>query len=116
MNQYSNIPTDEQETTISYSRTDAAVFVWTNDRTVMTRLDKLCSTAPDCYSCTNTGRTLDGAIMDKRYFITDKGLLSFRSGRQKKSISPEQLEKLRERGRKIRAAQLSNFNSIAEHG
>lgn len=90
MNQYSNIPTDEQETMISYSRTDAAVFVWTNDRTVMTRLDKLCSTAPDCYSCTDTGRTLDGTIMDKRYSITDKSLLSFRPARKVIVMTDEQ--------------------------
>ena len=74
-----SIPLNEQETTISFSRDQQEVDIWTNDRTMITKLDKLCETAPDYYHCIEVGRaTIGGGIMNKRYKI-DKSMLSFRS-------------------------------------
>lgn len=106
---YMDVPLNEQETTISFSRDEAGVSIWTNDRTVMTRLNKLCETAPESYQLTKTEYSkATHEIMGKRYTIKDKRLLSFRAVRMKRDFTPEQLEELRERGRKNREAQLLN--------
>ncbi len=78
------IPCEEQETTISFSRTEESAYIWTNDRTVMTKLDALCRKSPKMYLCTKVTNAKDsGEVMDKRYEIKDKGLISFRAERVK---------------------------------
>ena len=54
------MPINKQETTISYSRDSQEVTVWTSDRTVMTKLDRLCETAPDYYRLTETANNYTG--------------------------------------------------------
>ena len=71
-----SVPTGEQETTISFSRDERFAIVWTNDRTMITKLDRMCEKSPENYECIDTG-----CVLDKRYRINDKGLISFRSGR-----------------------------------
>lgn len=105
-----SIPTEEQETTINFQRNEEGFMLWTTDRTVMTRLDKLCQEAPENYSCTDVGKDRAGYLLDKKYYVKDKGLLSFRPRKMKREFTEEQLETLRERGRINRAAQIAERN------
>ena len=84
---------EEQETTINFSRTQDAVDVWTSDKTVMTKLDKLCITAPGFYKliAEHKAQDDDGAIISKEYRISDKRMLSFRS--MKRNLTEEQKRK-----------------------
>ena len=88
---------EEQETTINFSRTQDAVDVWTSDKTVMTKLDKLCNSAPDFYKLIAEHKAQDdiGAIMSKEYRISDKRMLSFRS--MKRNLTEEQKRERAER-------------------
>ena len=88
---------EEQETTINFSRTQDAVDVWTSDKTVMTKLDKLCNSAPDFYKLIAEHRAQDdvGAITSKEYRISDKRMLSFRS--MKRNLTEEQKRERAER-------------------
>ena len=90
-------PTEEQETTISYCRAQDAASVWTSDTTAYTKLDKLCRDAPESYQCMEVARDRDGDIISKTYRISDKHLLSFRSGRLKRNLSEAQRSELSER-------------------
>lgn len=97
-------PTEEQETTISYCRAQNAASLWTSDTTIYTKLDKLCRDAPESYQCTEVARDRDGDIISKTYRISDKHLLSFRSGRIKRDLSEEQRAALSERMRQRQGA------------
>lgn len=85
-----SVSLEEQETTINYCRTENTIDIWTSDRTVMTKLDKLCETAPDNYKLIKENRAMidHETILSKEYQITDKTLLSFRP--KKRSLSDEQ--------------------------
>lgn len=93
---YYSMPAEEQETTITFTRSDKCCYVWTSDKTMITKLDKLCVTSPDNYKLENTG-LIDGLIADKEYIITDKSLLSFRSSKVKRELTEEQRQKYSER-------------------
>ena len=96
LEKYESISLCEQETTISYSRDEDHAIVWTNDRTTITKLDKLCREAPENYQCIEVGKAgIGGGILDKRYRINDKGLLSFKP--RKRVITEEQKAALAER-------------------
>lgn len=90
-----NITLEEQETTINFSRTQDAVDVWTSDKTVMTKLDKLCISAPNFYKLVAEHRAQDdvGAITSKEYRISDKRMLSFRSMKRTYNLTEEQKRK-----------------------
>lgn len=102
MEKYESIPLNEQETTISFWRDEGHATVWTNDRTTITKLDKLCKESPENYKCVDVGRAkIGGGILDKRYRISDKGLLTLRKRRVKLDLTDEQRtalsEKMKER-------------------
>ena len=99
MEKLESIPLNEQETTISFWRDEDHATIWTNDRTTITKLDKLCKEAPENYQCIEVGKArIGGGILDKRYRISDKGLLSFRPRRMvKRELSEEQKTILAER-------------------
>ena len=95
MEKYESIPLNEQETTISFWRDEGHATVWTNDRTTITKLE-LREESPENYKCVDVGRAkTGGGILDKRYRISDKGLLSFRP--RKRVIPEEQKAALAER-------------------
>ena len=102
-----SVSLEEQETTISYCRTEAAVSVWTSDRTVMTKLDRLCREAPDNYQCVEIGRDQSGCMMSKEYQIADKGLLSFRKNRNTVTLTDEQKAERAERLRRSTMAKVA---------
>ena len=87
----------EQETTISFSRDSKTVKVWSSDRTVWTRLDKLCNRSTE-YACLEEQKDKDGDVIAKSYLIKDKKLVSFRSA--KKVMSDAQRELVIERLRR----------------
>ena len=87
----------EQETTINYNREDKDRDVWTADRTVMTKLDRLCETAPENYKCIDTAYDRDGNLISKQYKVADKSLLTFRQRKVKVSMSEEQKQANAER-------------------
>lgn len=104
MERYESIPVNEQETTISFWRDEDHASVWTNDRTTITKLDKLCREAPENYQCIEVGKArIGGGILDKRYKISDKALLSFRTRRTSRNLTDEQRAALSERMKQQRA-------------
>lgn len=94
-----SIPLSEQETTISYCRDSSVAKVWSSDRTVWTRLDKLCSRSTE-YACIEEQKDRDGDVIAKVYLIKNKGLISFRSA--KKVMTEAQRELARERLRRTK--------------
>lgn len=97
-----SIPINEQETTINFSRDEQGLELWTNDSTVITKMDKLCEKAPNYYKLVSVSK-IDGEIVDKAYEVSDKTLLSFRSG--KIILSEEQKQQRAERMKKMRNSQ-----------
>lgn len=87
------ITLDEQETVIQFNRTDKYATICTSDTTVMTKLDRLCVSAPDNYKLTRT-ETQDGKVITKFYRLEDKTRISFR--KEKKILSEERKEQMRE--------------------
>jgi hypothetical protein len=75
-----NISIYEQETVIQISRDSDKMKIWTSDKTMMTKLDKLTSSSSE-WSCTGENK-IDGDVCDKEY-TANKGLLTFRSSRRK---------------------------------
>lgn len=86
----SAIPTDEQETVISFSRDGKSADIWTSDMTMITKLDKLCSKSPQMYKCIEVGK-YNEFLVNKRYTLKDKALVSFRANRQKLNLTEEQI-------------------------
>ena len=92
------LPLEEQATTINIYRDEDFADVWTSDRTMFTKLDRLCREAPDNYKCISVGRDrITHEILDKKYRIADKGLLSFSTRRRKLNLTEEQRAAARER-------------------
>lgn len=92
-----SIPLNEQETTISFSRDQQEVDIWTNDRTMITKLDNLCKSYPSTYICKDTGKNSAGEVMCKRYKMTDKSLLSFRTKKKTYDLTDEEKAERAER-------------------
>ena len=111
----SAVPTYEQETTISFSRDGDEVDVWTSDTTMMTKLDKKCEESPKDYKCIEVGKSLDGLLVNKRYTINNKKLVSFRSGIGKRTFTDEQRAKAAERMRQVGKSNAKDNNSITEN-
>lgn len=89
-----NVPLEEQETIVHFNRDEKYATICTSDSTVMTKLDKLCVSAPDNYKLIRT-ETADGKVVTKFYLLADKTRVSFR--REKKVLSEERKIQLRER-------------------
>lgn len=107
--QFAGVPSAEQETTITYCRTEQSVEVWTNDRTVMTKFDKLVKESPEFYRLKEIGRDQAGHLLCKVYIMTDKSMMSFRSKKVTRELTEDQRRAMRERGRMLRAGQLSQI-------
>lgn len=77
----------EQETIINYNAGEATAIIYTRDKTVMRRLDKLVTAYPDTYKLTEQDE------ISKTYFAP-KEYISYRKPRK---ISEEQRERVRQR-------------------
>ena len=86
-----SVPIEEQETSILMMRDEKTASVYTSDTTMITKLDKLCTSFPDMWSVeTTTSRS-------KTYLCQDKKLIRF--GSHKREISEERKEAMGERMR-----------------
>lgn len=81
----------EQETTVTMSRDLHTAQIYTSDRLVMSKLDKLCADYPDTYKCEWVDKHVmgDGLPMGKRYTVNKK-YVKFR-----KPASAAKIESLR---------------------
>ena len=89
----------DQNTTINFSRTEDGMTITTTDRTVMTKLDKLCESS-EHYTLVNT-ETKGKEIVSKEYTCDDKTLLSFR-GKKGRTMTEEEKKAAAERLRAAR--------------
>ena len=96
-----NVPLEEQETIIQFNRTDKSATVYTSDSTMMTKLDKLCESAPEYYTLEKQ-ETIDGDVASKFYKLSDKKMISLRSKKVERVMTEEQKKIAAERMRNIR--------------
>ena len=74
----------EQETTINFGRVDEDLVLWTSDKTVMTKIDKL-----EEWELIKADK-INGEVVAKKY-KADKRLLTFRSRRIKMDEERKQI-------------------------
>ncbi len=87
----------EQETTVSFTRDSDICTVYTSDRTIMTRLDKLAESDSSPYwKLKEEYKLHNGELIGKTY-ETHKRLISFRSNITTRELSEEQKEAASER-------------------
>lgn len=90
----------EQETTINFYRDSELASIYTSDRTVMTRLDKLAESDdyPDWKLIRENQSMEDHEVVSKVY-ETKKKLVSFRAAIVQRELTEEQREAYRERAK-----------------
>lgn len=92
----------EQETVITWNRAEDQMNVYTADPSLIRRLRGL-----DAYKLVREHRQ-DGKVVACD-FAADRSLVTLRSAKKKKKeYTEEEMEEMRERGRRIRASQLKN--------
>lgn len=92
----------EQDTVIQFSRDSETAIIWTSDRTVMTKLDKLVKDGKNkLWRLKEESRLLDGELASKTY-ETKKRLISFRANIAKRELTDEQKRAAAERMRSYR--------------
>ena len=92
-------PTEEQETTIVFTRNDTCMQIYTSDNTMLTKLKKLIKEDSGVWKCWCAG--LNGDNNPTGYFFEGpKSMLTIRS--KKRELSEEQKESVRERFRQAR--------------
>lgn len=66
----------EQETTVNMSREEKTAKIYTSDRRMMQKMDKLCQERPDVYQCVWVDPVImgDGLPMGKRYQCMSKAI------------------------------------------
>ena len=79
-------------------------IIWTSDSTTITKLNKLCKTAPGYYRLVKETTLRNGESAGSYYELKDKSLISFRSKKATDGLTEEQLQKLKERA-------LANFKN-----
>ena len=95
------VPVNEQETVITFSRDSNEATIYTSDTTVMTKLDKLCSSSDEWKLVRIDKAKMSGNIVSKNYKVK-KSLVSFRTRKTKREMTDEQREAAAERLRKAR--------------
>lgn len=90
----------EQETTINFYRDSELASVYTSDRTVMTKLDKLAESDeyPD-WKLIKVNRSMEDKEIVSKVYETKKKLVSFRSNIVQRELTEEQKEAYRERAK-----------------
>ena len=89
--------TSEQDTVIQFSRDGETATVWTSDRTVMTKLDKLVKDGKNkLWRLKEESRLQDGELASKTY-ETNKRLISFRANVGKRDLTDEEKRLVAER-------------------
>ena len=80
-----SLSAEERETIIRFDDGSKECDIYTCSRPIMTKLDKLCKEKPHNYKLIND----DGYSKES---ITNKGFISFRSGRVNRELTDEQRE------------------------
>lgn len=92
---------EEQETSISMMRNDSKVLIFTSDNTFITKIKRIIVKCPDNFRCYVSG--FDRNDNPVGYFIEGpKKILSIRTGKSKKSLSPEERAERAERAAHMR--------------
>lgn len=85
----------ERETIINYNSAERQVELYTRDRAVMHKLDKLVEECPEAYSL-KEHQTDRGETWSKTYIISDKKYLTFRKPvkmtEEKRAVMAERLK------------------------
>lgn len=90
------VPLNEQETGISWYRTEKGCIIYTSDSTVMTKLDKRCVDSANNYKCVHVQKDEDGNVISKQYELKDKTLISFRGRKVKRELSEDERKRMTE--------------------
>lgn len=92
---------EEQETIITYSRTDSLVTVYCSDRLQIRKFDKLCEQLPDTYKCIWTDNHImgDGITQAKKYTFPKK-LIKF--AKPPKPLTNKQIEARKKNADKLK--------------
>lgn len=88
-----SVPTEEQETLISWSRNDEKVKVYTSDNTVLTKLKKLSEAAPDKYKLVSVVNNQDGSAYSVTFEVNKK-CVSLRQGKEREYTEEQKQEML----------------------
>lgn len=96
-----DVTTEEQETTISYGRRDDRATVYTNDTTVLTKIQKLLNAEGSTWKLENTYYTAEHKPSGYQ-FTCPKKMIKFLA--KSKAVSEEQREALRQRMADYRAS------------
>lgn len=96
---------EEQETVIHYNRDEKAAIIYTSDSTTITKIDKLCVSAPDYYTLKKEDYDKEGKLVSKTYILNDKKMIAFRKA--KRILSEEQKRLMGERLRNANYVQKS---------
>lgn len=95
------VSTDEQETTINYSRTDKEAEVYTSDNTVLTKIKNIFNNNDCEWKLKDVVRDQNGNIIGV-FFVVPKKLISLRAKTTKSSLTDEQRVAAAERLKKSR--------------
>lgn len=94
-----SIQTSEQETTVNFSRDSDLCTVFTSDRTIMTKLDKLVNDEDSPLWKLKEVRYFQNGELASKIYETHKRLISFRSNITTRELTEEQKEAVAERMR-----------------
>ena len=94
----------EQETTIYMSRDSKTARIYTSNRPMISRLDKLCAALPDTYRCVWVDKITDanGIPVGKKYEV-DKKYVRFGKPAKREPMSEEMRSMKRELIKKMNA-------------
>lgn len=94
----------EQEFSVSCYRTDDRVSLWVSDNTMLTKIKKCMKANPKEWKLEQIAWTKEGTVGSYEFSFPKKYLVL---KAKSKEYSEEQLEKLKERGRKMSEARKS---------
>lgn len=106
-----SVSLDEQETVINMQRSSDIAEIYTTDRTMMTKLDRLVNDNPDWNLKQEDRLQNDGTVVSKVYTCPKK-LISFRAKQTTRILTDEQKQALRERLQLANSARISTTTSI----
>ena len=97
-----NIPVNEQETVVNFTRDSNEARIYTTDTTVLTKLHKLISRSSKDWKLVSQDRdSVDHDVIAETYSCP-KNLISFRTAKQNRVLTDEQREELSARMRRLR--------------
>ena len=88
-----NVPMEEQETLISWSRNDAKIKIYTSDNTMLTKLKKLSEVAPENYMLVSVVNNQDGSAYSVTFEVSKK-CVGLRQGKAREYTEEQKQEML----------------------